>query len=89
MKFIKKVRCLSSVGSLGVHIYTTIVVYGFVLRGVAHVCTYVRAYTSGLPDGLFSYINPNLGKIWRDLDWKMLYFMTIWNIFGIIYSRLV
>jgi hypothetical protein len=33
--------------------------------------------------------NPNMGKIWRALEWKMLlYFMTIWKIFrsfGIIY----
>jgi hypothetical protein len=35
-----------------------------------------------LPDGLFSNQNPNLGKFWRALDWKMLmYFMAIWNIF--------
>jgi hypothetical protein len=27
--------------------------------------------------------NPNLGKIWRALEWKMfLNFMTLWNIFG-------
>jgi hypothetical protein len=41
----------------------------------------------------FQTKNPNLGKIWRVLEWKMLqYFMTIGNIFrsfGIIYSRLV
>jgi hypothetical protein len=37
--------------------------------------------------------NPNFGKIWRALKWKMLlYLMTIWNIvrpFGIIYGLLV
>jgi hypothetical protein len=37
--------------------------------------------------------NPNLGKFWRALDWKMLiYFMAIWNIlqtFGIFYDHLV
>jgi hypothetical protein len=37
--------------------------------------------------------NPNLGKFWRALEWKMfVYFMTIWNIllpFGIIYGLLV
>jgi hypothetical protein len=37
--------------------------------------------------------NPNLGKIWSDLDGKMLlYFMAIWNIlrtFGIFYNYLV
>jgi hypothetical protein len=36
--------------------------------------------------------NPNLGKFWRALDWKMLiHFMTIWNIlqtFGIFYNYL-
>jgi hypothetical protein len=41
----------------------------------------------------FQTKNPNLGKFWMDLEWKMLlYFMTIWNIlgpFGIIYDRLV
>jgi hypothetical protein len=37
--------------------------------------------------------NPNLGKLWRALDWKILiYFMAIWNIlqtFGIFYGHLV
>jgi hypothetical protein len=37
--------------------------------------------------------NPNMGKFWRVLDWKMfIYFMAIWNIlwrFGIFYVRLV
>jgi hypothetical protein len=41
----------------------------------------------------FQNKNPNLGKFWRTLDWKMLiYFMTIWNIlekFGIFYDHLV
>jgi hypothetical protein len=41
----------------------------------------------------FKTKNPNLGKFWRALEWKMLvYFMTIWNIihpFGIIYGRFV
>jgi hypothetical protein len=41
----------------------------------------------------FQTKNPNLGKFWRALEWKILvYFMTIWNIllpFGIIYARLV
>jgi hypothetical protein len=45
-----------------------------------------------LPDGFFQKI-PNLGKIWRALEWKMfLYFMTIWNnlrLFGIIYGLFV
>jgi hypothetical protein len=37
--------------------------------------------------------NPNLGKFWSGLEWKMLvHFMTIWSIlrlFGIIYGRWV
>jgi hypothetical protein len=41
----------------------------------------------------FQTKNPNLGKFWMALEWKMLvYFMTISNIlrpFGIIYGRLV
>jgi hypothetical protein len=41
----------------------------------------------------FQTKNPNLGKFWRALEWKMLvYFMVIWNIllpFGIFYGRLV
>jgi hypothetical protein len=41
----------------------------------------------------FQTKNPNLGKFWRVLDWKMfIYFMDIWNIlwtFGILYDRLV
>jgi hypothetical protein len=51
-----------------------------------------------LPNGpkqqhYFSAKNPNLGKFWRALDWKILtYFMVIWNIlqtFGIFYDHLV
>jgi hypothetical protein len=41
----------------------------------------------------FQTKNPNLGKFWRALDWKMLIcFMVIWNIlwpFGIFYDHLV
>jgi hypothetical protein len=41
----------------------------------------------------FQTKNPNLGKFWSALEWKMLlYFMTIWNIlrpFGIMGGRLV
>jgi hypothetical protein len=41
----------------------------------------------------FQTKNPDLGKIWRALERKMLpYCMTIWNIlvpFGVIYGRLV
>jgi hypothetical protein len=29
-----------------------------------------------LPDGIFSNQNPNLGKFWRDLQWKMLVYFT-------------
>jgi hypothetical protein len=40
----------------------------------------------------FQTKNPNFGKIWRALQWKMLLnVMTIWNIlgpFGIIYGIL-
>jgi hypothetical protein len=55
----------------------------------------------GCQMGYFKTKNPNFGKFWRSLDWKMLiYFMAIWNIlwsfgigilrpFGIIYGRLV
>jgi hypothetical protein len=39
----------------------------------------------------FQTQNPNLGKFWRALDWKMLiYLMAIWNIlqtFGIFYDN--
>jgi hypothetical protein len=41
----------------------------------------------------FQTKNPNLGKFWRVLDWKMFkYFMAIWTIlwrFGIFCDRLV
>jgi hypothetical protein len=41
----------------------------------------------------FQTKNPNWGKFWRVMDWKMLiYFMTIWNslrTFGIFYDHLV
>jgi hypothetical protein len=41
----------------------------------------------------FQTKNPNLGKFWRAVDWKMLiYFMAILNIlqtFGIFYDHLV
>jgi hypothetical protein len=42
----------------------------------------------------FQIKNPNLGKFWRALDWKMFgmlkYFRAIWNIlrpFGIFYDH--
>jgi hypothetical protein len=41
----------------------------------------------------FQTKNPNFGKFWRALDWKMfLHFVAIWNIlcsFGIFYEHLV
>jgi hypothetical protein len=41
----------------------------------------------------FQAKNPNLGKFWRALEWKMLvYCMNIWNIlrpFVIIYGHLI
>jgi hypothetical protein len=41
----------------------------------------------------FQTKNPNLGRFWRALYWKMtIYFMAIWNIswtFGIFYDHLV
>jgi hypothetical protein len=41
----------------------------------------------------FQTKNPNLGKFWRVLQWKMfVYFMSIWSIllpFGIFYTNLV
>jgi hypothetical protein len=41
----------------------------------------------------FQTKNPNVGKIWRALQWRMLaYFMPIWSIlrpFGLFYGHLV
>jgi hypothetical protein len=38
-------------------------------------------YFLGLPDGIFSYENPNLGILWRVLEWKVLvYFIALWYI---------
>jgi hypothetical protein len=34
-------------------------------------------YCTGLPDGLFSNKNPNWGKFWRVLQWKMLVYFTV------------
>jgi hypothetical protein len=35
----------------------------------------------GLPDALFPNQNPNLGKFWMVLNWKLLaYFMPLWTI---------
>jgi hypothetical protein len=53
----------------------------------------VVAFESGLPDGISSNQNPNLGKFQRALDWKLsIYFTAISNIlrtFGISYEHLV
>jgi hypothetical protein len=41
----------------------------------------------------FQTKNPNLGKFWRALEWKLwIYFMAVWNIlrtFGIFFEHLV
>jgi hypothetical protein len=38
---------------------------------------------AGLPDAIFSNQQSNLGKFWRALELKMLfYFMVMWNIYG-------
>jgi hypothetical protein len=38
------------------------------------------ASSAGLPDAYFENKNPNLGKFWRVLQWKMLVnFMAIWS----------
>jgi hypothetical protein len=45
-------------------------------------------FPTGLPDAIFQTKNPNLGKFWRALQWKLmvclhnvylLYFMDIWH----------
>jgi hypothetical protein len=50
-------------------------------------------FSPGLPGGMFSNLNLNLGKLRRALEWKMLIcFMAIWNIlqpFGIFYDHLL
>jgi hypothetical protein len=39
-------------------------------------------YLQGCQMVYFQTKNPNLGKIWKALEWRMLlYFMTIWKIF--------
>jgi hypothetical protein len=48
----------------------------------------------GLPDGIFSNQNNNLGKFWRALKWKRLVFERPIGIymllpFGLYYSHLV
>jgi hypothetical protein len=47
--------------------------------------------SQGCQMGYFYAKNPNLGKFWRALEWKMfVYLMFIWNIlwpFGIFYGH--
>jgi hypothetical protein len=61
-----------------------------ILRESCHVFCSVP---QGCQTVCFQTKNPNLGKFWRALDWKMLiYFMDIWNIlrtFGIFCVHLV
>jgi hypothetical protein len=56
-------------------------------------CPLRHAARAGCQMVCFLTQNPNLGKFWRGLDWKMLiYFLTIWNIlptFGVFYDPLV
>jgi hypothetical protein len=40
----------------------------------------VWGFCQGCQMVLFQTKNPNLGKFWRALEWKMLVFMIIWNI---------
>jgi hypothetical protein len=54
----------------------------------------VTGANAGLPDGLFSNQNPNLGKhFWMVLTWKVLvYFMALWSVLRpsyIFYGHLV
>jgi hypothetical protein len=55
-------------------------------------CTY-REKVQGCQVVCFQTKNPDLGKFWRALDWKMfINFMATWNIlwrFGIFYDHLV
>jgi hypothetical protein len=48
---------------------------------------------TGLPDGIFSNQNHNLGNFWRVLQWKTCaYFWDIWSIlqpFGLLYGHWV
>jgi hypothetical protein len=52
-----------------------------------------RGPTQGCQMVCFQTKNPNLGILWRALDWKMfIYVMAIWNILwslGIFYDHLV
>jgi hypothetical protein len=41
----------------------------------------IRSHNQGCQMADFPTKNPNLGKFWRDLQWKMLvYFMAMWSI---------
>jgi hypothetical protein len=77
-KFWPKNGCVGYV--LGVFSNTHLVT---LLSGLAQGCQMVSFHTK----------NPNLGKFWNALDWKMLiYFATIWNIsrtFGIFQDHMV
>jgi hypothetical protein len=68
-----------------------IVVTGGISRNDGHALGLHPSLKAGLPDGLISNQNPNLGKFWRALDWKTLwpcvmfhgrfgYFMIVWYI---------
>jgi hypothetical protein len=57
------------------------------------VCLQEAGTHQGCPMVCFQTKNPNLGKFWRVLQWKMLvYFMDTWSIlryFVIFYGHLV
>jgi hypothetical protein len=51
--------------------------------GITFSLTKLFQVLPGLPDGIFSNQNPNLGKFLRALEWKtMVKFMAIRNIYG-------
>jgi hypothetical protein len=54
---------------------------------------FYRSVPQGCQMVCFQTKNPNLGKFWRALDWKMfIYLMSIWNILqrlGVVYDHLV
>jgi hypothetical protein len=58
-------------------------------RSLRYICHRLRE--QGCQMVYFQNKNPNLCKIWRALNWKMLtYFMAVWNIlrtFGILYDH--
>jgi hypothetical protein len=58
-------------------------------RSKKKISRIVQQRAPGLPDGLFSNKNSNLGKFWRALECKMwLYFIIIRNIFSVIWYNL-